>query len=165
LNETTIDERKAIEITNYFLDFLKNEKFGCKLQKVEFYDQYKANLTYGWNLTKCDEPPWYAYFLNYECDKFNISITVSADRECDIMGKVRALFLFDRNKVRDFARLVSDCNCYYFEPSVFQCKKFKLFEDRIDFMECNPPVRTIIYTFKVSPVKMIFVGGGGSYVQ
>jgi hypothetical protein len=164
-NEAKIDENKAIEITNYFLDFLKNEKFGCKLQKIEFYDQYKANLTYGWNLTKCAEPPWYAYFILYNCNVFNISVTVSADGECDIIGKVFAFFSFDRDKLRDFAKLVSDCNCYYFEPSIFNCKKFKLFEDRIDFMECNQPVRGIIYTFRATPNRMVFVGGGGVYVQ
>jgi hypothetical protein len=164
-NEAKIDENKAIEITNYFLDFLKNEKFGCKLLNIEFYDQYKDNITYNWNLTKCAEPPWYAYFIYYNCNVFNISVTVSADSECDIMGRVFAGFSFDRDKLGDFARLVSDCNCYYFEPSVFKCKKFKLFEDRIDFMECNMPVRGIIYTFRVSPRKMIFIGGGSVYVQ
>jgi hypothetical protein len=164
-NEATIDENKAIEIANYFLDFLKNEKFGCKLLNIEFYDQYKDNITYSWNLTKCAEPPWYAYFIRYRCNNFNLSVTVSADSECDIMGRVHASFIFFKDKFIDFARTVSDCNCYYFEPSAFNCRKFKLFEDRIDFMECNPPVRGIIYTFRVTPKMMAFVGGGGVYVQ
>jgi hypothetical protein len=165
LNESNITQENAIKITNYFLDFLKNKEFGCELEKIEFYNQYEANVTYGWNLKRCEEPPWYAYFIRYKCNSFNISVTVSADNECDKVGRITSLFLISKDKVRDFAKLVGNCNCYYFEPSIFRCKKFKLFEDRIDFMECTSPVRTIIYTFKVSPETLIFVGGDGSYVQ